>query len=353
MNRSTVRRALLVTVVAATLLLVSGCTAQPDAEQTMYKATFLDLFDTVSQIIAFDTDKEAFEDFADSWKEELAQYHALYDIYNDDGVTSIKTINDNAGIQAVQVDRRIIDLLLLSQEIYDLTGGKTNVAMGAVLSIWHDFREAGINDPENAALPPMDMLIEAAKHTDINDMIIDEEASTVYLQDPEMSLDVGAVAKGYATERVAESIEESGRTGVLLSIGGNVRAIGIKPGGATWTVGVQNPDLDADAETLFNLSIDNLSVVTSGSYQRYYTVDGVRYNHIIDPETLMPTTYFIGISVVTEDSGFADGLSTALFCMPLDEGRALVESLDGVEACWVAPDGEITMTQGFVVLIQE
>lgn len=353
MRRSIVRRNLLVLVTAVTLLLVSGCAAQPVAKQTLYKATFLDLFDTVSQILAFDTDKEAFEVFSDHWKAELAKYHALYDIYHDDAVTSVKTINDNAGIQAVEVDERIIDLLLRSREIYDLTGGKTNIAMGAVLSIWHDYREAGINDPESASLPPMDLLLEAAKHTDIGDMIIDEEASTVYLRDPEMSLDVGAVAKGYATERVAKSIEQSGRTSVLLSIGGNVRAIGVKPDGSAWTVGVQNPDLDADAATLFNLSIDDLSVVTSGSYQRYYTVNGVRYNHIIDPATLMPTTYFIGISVVTEDSGLADGLSTALFCMPLDEGRALVESLGGVEACWVAPDGTITMTDGFEALIQK
>ena len=353
MRRPPLRRNLLIMITAVILLLVSGCVSQPKAAQTMYKATFLDLFDTVSQILGFDTDKEAFEEFADHWKAELAQYHALYDIYHDDAVISIRTINDNAGIQAVKVDQRILDLLLLSREIYDLTGGKTNIAMGAVLSIWHHYRDAGINDPENAVLPPMELLEEAAKHTDINDMVIDEEASTVYLRDPAMSLDVGAVAKGYATERVAESIEASGKTGVLLSIGGNVRAIGVKPDGSTWTVGIQNPDLDAPAETLFNVSIDNLSVVTSGSYQRYYTVDGVRYNHIIDPVTLMPTTYFIGISVVTEDSGYADGLSTALFCMPLDEGRALVESLDGVEACWVAPDGMVTMTDGFQALIQE
>ena len=336
------------------MLLFSGCGTQSATEEIKYKATFLDLFDTVTQIIGYDTEKASFEAFADHWKGELATYHALYDIYHDDAVTSIKTINDNAGIQAVKVDSRIIDLLLLSREMYDLTDGKTNVAMGAVLSIWHDYREAGINDPENAELPPMEQLIEAATHTNIDDMIIDTEASTVYPAEiPHMSLDVGAIAKGYATERIAQNIAQSGKTSVLLSVGGNVRAIGEKPDGSNWTVGVQNPDLDAEAETLFNLNINNLSVVTSGSYQRYYTVDGVRYNHIIDPETLMPTTYFIGISVVTEDSGYADGLSTALFCMPLEQGRALVESLEGVEACWVAPDGTITLTDGFEALIQQ
>jgi FAD:protein FMN transferase len=334
------------------LLLLSGCAAPAATEETQYKSTFLDLFDTVSQIIGYDTDKEAFTEFASQVKEGLAEYHALYDIYHDDAVTSIKTINDNAGIQPVVVDRRIIDLLLESREIYELTGGKTNIALGAVLEIWHQYREAGIEDPENAELPPMEALEAAAQHVNIDDMVIDEESSTVYLRDPLMSLDVGAVAKGYATERAAKTIEASGRTGVLLSIGGNVRAIGVKPDGSYWNVAIQNPDLESDQTSLFTLRIDNLSVVTSGSYQRYYTVDGVKYNHIIDPETLMPTTYFIGISVVMADSGMADGLSTALFCMPLEQGQALVASLDGVEACWVFPDGTIEMTDGFRALIE-
>ena len=334
------------------LLALQGCAAPAKTEETQYKSTFLDLFDTVSQVIGYDTDKETFTEFANQVKGELAEYHALYDIYHDDAAASIKTINDNAGIQPVAVDRRIIDLLLESREIYTITGGKTNVALGAVLEIWHQYREVGIDDPENAELPPMEALQAAAQHVNIGDMIIDEEASTVYLRDPLMALDVGAVAKGYATERAAETIEASGRTGVLLSIGGNVRAIGAKPDGSAWNVAIQNPDLESKQTGLFTLRINNLSVVTSGSYQRYYTVDGVKYNHIIDPETLMPTTYFIGISVVTADSGLADGLSTALFCMPLEQGKALVASLDGVEACWVLPDNTIEMTDGFRALIE-
>jgi FAD:protein FMN transferase len=334
-------------------LLLSGCGNAASPQTTQYKATFLDLFDTVSQILGYAEDKETFTAFSEQVKAELAQYHALYDIYHDDAVTSIKTINDSAGVQPVKTDGRIIGLLLKSREIYDITGGKTNIALGAVLEIWHQYREAGIDDPENAQLPPMDALLEAANHTDIGDMIIDEEASTVYLTDPLMSLDVGAIAKGYATERVAESIETSGKTSVLLSIGGNVRAIGAKPDGSPWNVAIQNPDLEAEDNSLFTLAINNLSVVTSGSYQRYYVVDGVKYHHIIDPATLMPAAYFIGISVVASDSGLADGLSTALFCMPLDEGQALIASLDGVEACWVQPDGTVTMTDGFRALIEE
>ncbi len=321
-------------------------------EQKRYEASFLDLFDTVSMIIGYDTDKEAFSAFSQETHDTLAEFHQLYDIYHDDAAVSIKTINDNAGIAPVKVDQRIIDLLQMSREIDRITDGKTNVAMGAVLRIWHTYREEGIDDPSAARLPPMDMLREAALHINIDDMIIDEKASTVYLQDPQMSLDVGAVAKGYATEQAAAAIQRSGRKNVLLSIGGNVRAIGRKPDGSPWGVAIQNPDKGSEQDRLFTLNIDGLSVVTSGAYQRYYTVDGVAYNHIIDPDTLMPATYFSSVSVVTADSGLADGLSTSLFCMPLDAGKELVAGLGNVEACWVLPDGTIEMTGGFAAMIK-
>ncbi|MFH1513276.1 MAG: FAD:protein FMN transferase, partial [Bacillota bacterium] len=329
MRKRALPRILLICLLMIALLILSGCGNAAQLQETQYKATFLDLFDTVSQVIGYAADKDSYTVFSGQVKAGLAAYHALYDIYHDGAVTSVKTINDNAGIQPVTVDKRIIGLLLECREIYDITGGKTNVAMGAVLEIWHTYRQEGIEDPENAKLPPMEALREAAEHINIDDMVIDTEASTVYLQDPLMSLDVGAVAKGYATEQVAGSIETSGRTNVLLSIGGNVRAIGAKPDGTPWSVAIQNPDLDAQQESLFKLNVTNLSVVTSGSYQRYYVVDGVKYHHIIDPVTLMPTTDFLGISVVTADSGLADGLSTALFCMPLEQGRELIESLGG------------------------
>jgi thiamine biosynthesis lipoprotein len=341
-------------VAGAVLIVFFPNLFRPSPELKRYNASFLELFDTVSVIGGYDTSKEAFTEFSQEAHDSLLVYHNLYDIYHENDVeASIKTINDNAGISPVHVDSRIIDLLKLSKELYQLTDGKTNIAFGAVLRIWHTYREAGIDDPENASLPPMDELREAAKHTNIDDMIIDEAAGTVYLTDPEMSLDVGAIAKGYATEQEARIIERSGRTNVLLSIGGNVRAIGEKPDGSPWQVGIENPDKESEQKSLFTLNIDGLSVVTSGAYNRYYTVDGVVYHHIIDPETLMPAAYFASVVVVAQDSGLADGLSTGLYCMPLDEGMRLVKSLDGVDACWIMNDGTVEMTDGFRALIKE
>ena len=132
-------------------------------------------------------------------------------------------------------------------------------------------------------------------------------------------------------------------------LGGNVR-MGNPPadGRTKWGVGIQDPDgavlgLSDIVETLY---VTGCSVVTSGDYQRYYAVDGQRYHHLIDPDTLMPDTDFRSVSIITEDSGYADLLSTAAFLMPYEESRAFVDSLDGVEAIWLFPDGSKKMTFG-------
>lgn len=330
----------------------AGCTGH---QKTRYTAQFLQLFDTKSELIAYMDSKEEFTDFSKLIYDNLEEYDHLYDIYNDyPDLHNIKTINDNAGKKPVEVDRRIIDLLLLAKKENEATNGACNIAFGSVLRIWHQYREEGINDSENAQLPPMDELREAVKHTDINQVIIDEEASTVYLEDPEMSLDVGAIAKGYATEQVAELAEQAGYTSALLSIGGNVRAIGDKGiHDELWNVGIQNPDLEAEKQSLTTVQLKDQSLVTSGIYERYYTVNGKNYHHIIDPTTLMPSTYYQSVSIVTQNSGVADALSTALFNMPLEQGMAYVESLPDTEALWVMPNGEIQYSSHFHDLEQK
>ena len=188
---------------------------------------------------------------------------------------------------------------------------------------------------------------EAAKHTNIDDLIINEENCTVFLADPKMKLDVGAIAKGYAVEMIARQLESRGITGFVLNVGGNIRTIGAKATGEKWTAGVENPGLNIEEEYIAYLGLSGEAVVTSGSYQRFYIADGKQYHHIIDPETLMPATYFQAVSIICPHSGMGDGLSTALFCMPIEKGMEIIDSLDGVEAMWTYPDGTIVKSKGF------
>lgn len=317
-----------------------------------YDASFLELFDTVSVIVGYTENKDVFTRYSQMAYDELEVYNQLFDIYNDyDGVNNIKTINGNAGVKPVKVDQKILDLLSFSGEMDKKTDGKVNIAFGDVLSLWHDHRTAGQSDPESATLPDYEELKARNLHINIDDMIIDEKASTVYLKDPEMSLDVGAIAKGYAVERTAVTLQKAGFENGAISVGGNVRTIGNKfdekGREIPWSVGIQNPDLSSEDKTLYILHLSGESLVTSGVYERYYTVDGKQYHHIIDPETLMPAEYFLSVSIICKDSGMADALSTAVFNMPYEEGSKLIEKLDGVEALWVFPDYSTKYSSGF------
>lgn len=333
------------------MVLMTGCggfdaTQETRVEKKQYQASFLTLFDTVTTILGYAENEEKFEKIADEIYADLERYHQFFDIYNDYDVNNIKTINDQAGIAPVQVDREIINLLLDCKEYYRLTGGKVNVAMGSVLSLWHEAREEGINDPQNARLPDEEALRQAAKHCNMEAVIIDEEVSTVYLKDAQMSLDVGAVAKGWATERISRNLPE----GFLVSVGGNVRATGPKPEDISWVVGIQSPWGD-NSEYVHTLYVNQESVVTSGDYQRYYTVDGEKYHHLIDPETLYPAKQWKAVSIVCEDSGLADALSTALFLLPKEEGEKIAKQYDAY-VMWIASEEEIYYSDGFEKIIK-
>ena len=334
----------------------SGSTASSAADGPQrYSTVFYDVFDTVTQVIAYCDSEEEFTAQMDALHADLVEYNQLYDIYNDyDGVTNIKTINDNAGIAPVTVDDKILGMLELAQTMYDTTGGKLNIALGSVLNIWHNYREAALADDNdsNNQLPTQEELDAAAQHCDIANLIIDEDAKTVYLADPAMSLDVGSVGKGYAVEQAAQAAEARGLTSALISVGGNLRAIGTKPDGSQWSGGVENPWNASDVYTasssyVSGVNMSDMALVTSGNYQRYYVVDGVRYHHLIDPDTLWPARYFDSVSVLSPDSGAADCLTTGLFCMSLEDGQKLIESLDGVEALWCTPDGEVIQSSGW------
>ena len=322
------------------------------AQMNKYSNVYLDSFDTVIQLIGYAESDEIFAQQSEQVHQMYIHLHKLFDTYNsyeNEGIVSIYTLNQRAAKEPVKVDPILFALLTYCKSNYELCQSQVNIAMGSVLSIWHDYRDAGLENPEAAQLPPMDKLTAATAHANIDDLILDSENMTVFFNDPDMKLDVGATAKGYATEIVAKMLESGPMTSFLISAGGNVRA-GAAPadGRKAWGIGIQDPDgavfgLSDYVEVLY---IADKSVVTSGDYQRFYTVDGETYHHLIDPDTLMPSKEFRSVSIITEDSGFADMLSTAAFLMPYEESRAFIESLEGVDAIWLFPDGSMQMTEG-------
>ncbi len=325
---------------------------------TKYSGSFFDTFDTLVQVVAYTESKEEFDQYMAMFHERFIELHQFYDIYhNYDGVNNIKTINDQAGIGPVKVEQEIIDLILFSQEMYEKTGHTTNIALGPVLKIWHQYRKEAELAPEKAKIPPLAELQEAAQYTDINQVIVDLVNSTVYLPDSRMSLDVGAVAKGFATEIAARELEEAGLKSAVLSPGGNIRTIGRPQDGVRekWGVGIQNPESSIVAEEdrlLDVVFVEDSSVVSSGDYQRYYVVDGEVMHHIIDVKTLMPARYYRALTVICPDAGLADFLSTALFLLPFEESRALAASFEEVEVYWVFYDGRTKITPGLEQMLR-
>lgn len=328
-----------------------GC-AEEEQKNEPLGMVYFTYFDTVSYVYSYAGDPvELFQERSAGVSRILQEYHQLFDIYHEyTGINNLCTVNRLAGGDPVPVDEKLIEFMVRAREIYEITGGEMNIMMGAVLRPWHDCRTEADSDPQNAKLPDAELLRRAAEHTEFSLLEIDTVHNTLRITDPEASIDVGALGKGYATEKAANYLEEQGITGYVLNIGGNIRIIGTKPDGSGWKTGLRDP-FDDGYVTYLDLS--DTSCVTSGNYERFYTVDGKQYHHIIDKDTLMPAEYFPSLVIVCRDSGLADGLSTALFCMPYEEGRAVIEALEGVEALWILDDGDIRYTDGLKDKIKE
>lgn len=349
------RKIILMLILLVSLSIFAGCEKKTRYEK--YSDSFFDTFDTITQIVAYTESEEEFKSYMDIMHNRFIELHQLFDKYNNyEGVNNIKTINDNAGMAPVKVEKEIIDMIIFSKEWYKKAGEETNIAFGPVIKVWSKYRDIAEANPEDAQLPPREDLENANKYTDIEKVIVDEENMTIYLEDPNMSLDVGAVAKGYATELVAKEIQNHGLVSGIISAGGNIRTIGKPLDGLRerWGIGIQNPDLSVSGNSniLETVFINDASVVSSGDYQRFYMVDDKVIHHIIDPKTLMPGDYFHAVTVITEDSGLADFLSTSVFLLPYEDSRELVESIDGVEAMWVLKNGTVEATEGMKAIMK-
>ena len=341
----------IVCVFLASILSLFSCTLGKSKEK--FTKIYLEYFDTVTNAIVYAESQEDADCIFSLIESRLRSYHELFDIYNSyEGITNLHDVNLMSAEErvSIKVDARIADLLEFSRTAYEMTEGYTNVCLGSVLKLWHDKRELALNGG-NAELPDASALLAASAHTDIGYLTVNKAESLLCITDPYLMLDVGAVAKGYATEMIALELESLGYSGFALSVGGNVRVIGDKPDGSPWSIGVEDPFLSGGY--IETLSLSDKALVTSGSYQRFYKIDGVSYHHIIDKDTLYPANEgFVSVSVVAESSAVADALSTALFCMSADSGLAIVERISGVEAIWITDSGERITSSGFNALVK-
>jgi thiamine biosynthesis lipoprotein len=334
------RRAVVAAVLLFLILMLVSC-RKPAASVQVRSEAFYGYFDTVSQVSSYAGDTvQRFGENAEAVREVLEHWHRLLDIYHEyEGMNNLCTVNRLAGGAPVEVDPDLIGFILYAERMCALTEGEMDISLGAVLSLWHEARNS-----EVPYLPAEEELQEAGRHVGFGNVEIDERNSTIRLTDPASSLDPGALGKGYAAEKAAQMLISKGVTGYALNLGGNVRCIGTKADGSSWRTGIRDPE-NPDS-IVVTISMADCSCVTSGSYERYFTVDGVRYSHIIDKDTLRPATGFSSVSVVCQDSALADALTTALFCMGYEEGLELVSSLEGVDALWISGDGTLRYTKG-------
>ena len=299
-----------------------------------YSVTYADTFDTVTEFSAYCDSKEQFDQACAALHGELLRLHRIFDIYNEyEGMNNAAAVNRLAGSEPVDAPEELISLLGICKTFYGKSGGKLDASLGSVLSIWHDCRESADRLPDPASLK------EAAENTGFQSVNI--EGTEISFTDPGLSLDLGAVAKGYAAGKAAETVKKTGVESFALDLGGNVVTGRAKPDG-DWLIGVTDPE----GGLYTKLAVSDLAVVTSGDYQRFYELDGVRYHHIIDPDTLYPADTYRSVTVICGSSAYADALSTALFCMSVEDGKRLAREFDA-EALWIKADGSAERTSGF------
>lgn len=347
------------------LALFSSCLRK---EEKMYTETVEGMFDTVHIISSYDKSEGEFKRKVELYKNEMERLHKLYTIYEDiEDINNIKTINNNAGIRPVKVDADIIRLIKDSIKWNREISSKVDISAGKVIEEWEKARKEG-------KVPSSEELLKASECTGIDNIIINEKESTVFLKKKCTRINVGAVAKGYAAEIAADKMEREGMTSFIVSAGGNVKAVGkrsfpkkeisdLKSCREEFCIGVTLPiynNADLDKENIYSkgkgkylskVSIKDMSVVTTGNYERYYILEKKLYGHIIDLDLLKPGENFASVTVITENSGFADFMSTALFLLSYEEGKELLEKInrrEKIEAIWAMKNGNIEVSKGLI-----
>ena len=309
----------------------TGCTATP--AEPISRTGFY--FDTVINITIYDKSDET---LLDSCMKMCSHYDNLLSTTKEN--SDIWNIN-HAGGKPVKVDPETILLLQKALFYADLTNGRFDPTIGGVSSLWN----FSGNTP--GPVPDKKKIAEALEHVSYKNILLDSSAGTVTLSDPLTRLDLGAIAKGYIADQLKKYLKKEGVASAIINLGGNVLLVGNKPDGSDFTVGIQKPFAD-NSTYIAAVSASDCSLVSSGSYERYFEQDGKMYFHILDSATGYPVeTDLVGVTILSDESVDGDGLSTTCFILGLDKGMKLIESIPGTEAAFITKDEHLHYSSGF------
>ena len=305
------------------MMMMSGCAVRPQA--VTRDGIF---FDTSVSITVYDNvPGRIANDTLDGCFSLLGQYEKLFSKTIE--TSDISRINDAGGAEVV-VDGDTVGLLTMAREYSLISGGAFDITVGGVMELWN-FKS------DMPQLPDSDALAEAVTHVGYSKVVID--GNTVRLDDPGTRLDIGGIAKGYAADRIEEYILSQGIMSAFINFGGDTLAIGQKPDGSAWRVGIAGPSGDTNADVV---AVCGKSVVTSGIGYRGFTIEGQRYHHIINPGTGMPADNgLLSVSVACAGAARADALATACFIMGSERGMEMVEMMDNTEVLFIGADGSL------------
>lgn len=323
---------------AASFILLTGCTlediAKKDGTDTSV-TTRVFAMNTVMDMTIYGKGPEEAKKILAEAEQEIYQLEALFSVTIKD--SDISHINENAGKSPVKVSEQTIAIIEKAKEIQKLTNDAFDITISPVVKAWgfttRKFR-----------VPARDEITKLLSFINSDWITINKEEHTVFLEKPGMAIDLGGIAKGYTADYLSNWFEEKGVTSGILSLGGNVIGIGLRNGNK-WGVALQDP-LNEN-ESVGILKIENQSVVTSGGYQRNFEKDGKIYHHIINPKTGYPAEEgLISVTIISRDGAKADGLSTALFVMGIEQAVDFWKQSNDFEAIFITEDKRVMVTEG-------
>lgn len=253
--------------------------------------------------------------------------------------SEIAAVNAAAGLQAVQVSEDTFRVVEKALEAARLSIGAFDPTVGPLVTAW----DIGGDNPRRPPQSEIDSLLPLIGYDRV---VLHPEDTAIELLDPGMKLDLGGIAKGYAADEVAEVLKQYGVEKAIINLGGNVLTMGTRVDGTPWRIGIQNPEAERGGHVMV-VGLEDQALVTSGPYERYLELDGVVYHHILDTDTGYPVkTDITSASIITSESFMADALSTAVYSLGLEQGMALINSLEGIEAVFMDTEKRLYVSQG-------